>query len=99
MNFNERLKALKESLNNRLTKESPKEELDFIAKANEDLDSLQKDYDGLKAEKSEIQEMYIKSIRTSGSTEMPKEEISEQAPRTLEEIGAEIIKNRKDGGK
>ena len=97
MNFNDRLKALKETLNNRLTKDSPKEELDFIAKANEDLDSLQKDYDGLKAEKSEIQEMYIKSIRTSGSTEKPKEDISGKAPRTLEEIGAEII--AKDGGK
>ena len=79
------------------TKDSPKEELDFIATANEDLDSLQKDYDGLKAEKSEIQEMYIKSIRTSGSTEKPRDEISEKAPRTLEEIGAEII--AKDGGK
>lgn len=94
--FADKIKALKESFNNRLTKESPKEELDFIAKANEELDSLQQEYDTLKAEKTEIQEMYIGAIRSTGSTTKPEEE-TPAAPRTLEEIGAEII--AKDGGK
>lgn len=96
MEFLKRIQALKESMNNRLTKDSPKEQIDFIAKSNEELDSLQKDYEKLKAEKSEIQDMYIKAIRSAGSTEKPKEETPAN-PRTLEEIGAEII--AKSGGK
>lgn len=98
MTFNEKIAALKAKVNDRLNAESPKEQLDFAKLVNEELDSMQADYDSLKAEKTEIQDMYIKSIRTSGSAEKPKEEELEKKPRTLEEIGAEIIK-QDNGGK
>lgn len=94
MDFNSKLAAIKESLNNSLTAESPKETIDLIAKVNGDLDDLAKDYSTLKTEKTEIQDMYIKSIRTAGSTEKPQDE-EPPAPKTLEQIGQEIISNRK----
>lgn len=98
MTFTEKVAALKAKINDRLTKDSPKELLDFTKSVNEELESLQADYETLKAEKTEIQDMYVKSIKTSGSTEKPKEEEADKKPRTLEEIGAEIIKSD-NGGK
>ena len=97
MTIKEQVAALKSKMNNRLTKESPKETIDFIAEVNKDLDSLQEKVETLEKEKAEIQEMYIGAVRSSGSKEAPKEE-EEKKPRTMEEIGAEI-KAKEDGGK
>lgn len=89
MTFNEKIAALKAKMNDRMTKDTPKEELDFIADVNKELDSLQEMNTTLQKEKTDIQEMYIGAIRKTGSSEKPKEE-TEQKPRTLEEIGAEL---------
>lgn len=95
--FNDMMSTLKAKINARMTKESPKEVLDFIAEVNKDLDDMQESYNILSVEKTEIQDMYIKSIRKQGSTELPKEE-TPATPRTLEEIGADIIA-KENGGK
>ena len=93
MTIQDKIKALKESHHSKLTKDSTAEEI----KADEDfakaLDDIEQDYNQVVKDKQEVTDLYIKASKGQGSATPPKEENKE--PRSLEEIGKDILEQDK----
>lgn len=95
MNFKKQIEDLKNMALDFVNKESPKEDIEKVNKFNEGLDALSKEHEGKMTELADMKDAYIKAMKTTGSSEEPKDDLEPQKPKTFEDIAKEIIQNRK----
>lgn len=70
----EMIQALKNKLNNSLTKESSNEEINLITDLNKDLDGIQDEYTKLEKDHQEVKNTLIDYVKRGGDTKTPPED-------------------------
>ena len=96
MNFLEKVNALKEKLNAKLTAESSPEQIEEINILVAEVDALNNDYSNLEQEHAKTKDALVRMVVTQGNGDKPKEDESGGSnPKTIEEIIAEVEKEAK----
>ena len=95
MDVQAKIKAVKESLNATLTKDSTPEEIKGIEALCSQIDEIEQDYNQVVKEKQEVTDLYIGKVKNEGSKEDPAED-SNKEPRSLEEIADELVKKQEN---
>ena len=96
MNFLEKVNALKEKLNAKLTAESSPEQIEEINGLVAEVDALNNDYSNLEQEHAKTKDALVRMVVTQGNGDKPKEDESGGSnPKTIEEIIAEVEKEAK----
>lgn len=92
--INELIAKVKENLKATLTSNSSAEEIKRVDGFVSELDGIEQEANNIIKEKSDITDMYIKAVKNQGSTEQAEDE-KEAKPKSLEEIGTEVINKDK----
>lgn len=88
--FKEILESIKTDIQSTINADSSKEQIDKTNDICSNLDELAKTHEGTVTELHDIKDAYIKSIRSSGSSEKPAEPTDPQKPKSFEEIVADL---------
>jgi len=95
MSFKEILDNLKNDIKSKINADTPKEQLDAYQKQNENLDSLEKEYDRVVSENVKYKDTIVNMVLTSGDGKKPTEEIEDKA-LSIDECLQQIQEKEKD---
>lgn len=88
----ELINAVKTSLRNLITKDTPQEDIDKITEIDKQIDKVSESHNHMAEEYGSLKDKYIDVIKMSGTTEVPA---GEKKARSFEEVCGDIIKNRR----
>ena len=95
MKFSEKINALKEKLNAKLTAESSPEQIEEINSLVAEVNALNEDYSNLEQEHAKTKDALVRMVVTQGNSDKPKEDESGGSnPRTIDEIIADKLKEK-----
>lgn len=95
MNFLEKVNALKDKLNAKLTAESSPEQIEEINSLVAEVNALNDDYSTLEQEHAKTKDALVRMVVTQGNSDKPKEDESGGSnPRTIDEIIADKLKEK-----
>lgn len=89
--FEETLQQVQNSIKARITKDTPAEEVEKLGQLSTEVDKLGTLYKEEQEECSKMKDLYIKSINSYGTKELPS---GEKTPRSLEEIAKAVVDKR-----
>ena len=84
-----------ESLKGLITENTSPEQAEQIATIVKDVEAAQKESDDLLIKHEELRQKYITALKQTAFNENPKENPTDETPKTLEECVEEVIKERK----
>ena len=88
------IKELKENVNSLLSKDTPKEQIDAIAKVSQEIEALNDKIGAVYEENASLKDDLIRYIRTGGDNTPPSSDVIGES-KTLEQCLKEIKDNRK----
>lgn len=95
MNFSEKISALTQKLNAKLTAESSPEQIEEINSLVAEVNALNEDYSHLEQEHAKTKDALVRMVVTQGNSDKPKEDESGGSnPRTIDEIIADKLKEK-----
>ena len=92
MDFKEQLDSIKQRIDGFITKDTPTEQIQELSKLKDDIDGLGTSHQKTLDDYGELKELYIGVVKKTGSSDKPKDDITDvNGEVSLEKIGAEIL--------
>ena len=96
MTFKEKINALKQRFQSKITETSTQEEIDAVNEAVSELDSLDTEHNQLLEEHAKTKEAVVRMVVNQGSGDKPRDDTDGSKPKSIEECVAEELEK---GGK
>ena len=93
--FQEKIQAIKSTLQNRITSDTPTDDITAINSIISDIDSLGSDYGKLAEEHAKTKDALVKLVTTEGNGDKPNDGAEGSKPMSIDECIAQIEKGGK----